>query len=99
MIEFCVMPRYVDFFSKDYAYVGTEKSNWNLDDGYALYLNDSMPVDVIPFRTGGNSYYHRLRLVMHSLDDKFLSCSNRYLVSGFVVRKKYILCLLYKICI
>lgn len=68
--------RYTNFFSKNITYVDTEKSNWNLDDGYSFYLNHQTIVDVTPSRTSGVSYYHRLRLVLHTLDDDFLSCAN-----------------------
>jgi len=33
-------------------------------------------VEVTPSRTSGVSYYHRLRLALHTLDDEFLSCAN-----------------------
>lgn len=65
--------------------------NWNLDDGYLLNSNnDNMLMKMIPFRTGGTSYYHRLKLVLHNLNDVFMDCPNRGLESSFVVYNKNI---------
>jgi len=46
-----------------------------------------MLIDVTPARTGGISYYHRLRLMLHMFDDQFLGCPNNNIENGFLVRK------------
>jgi len=79
----------MDFFPNN-TYKPTEQSNWNLDDGYSLYLNNNVLLNVIPARTGGISYYHRLRLMLHTVDKQFLSCPNFNKKGSFVVRNKYI---------
>lgn len=79
----------MDFFSKNNSYMDDKISIWNLDNRYSLYSNnDNMLVDVFPFRTGGISYYHRLRLMMHNMDNAFLGCPNHGLKSSFFVRNK-----------
>jgi hypothetical protein len=79
--------RYSDFFSKNITYVNAGKSNWNLDDGYSFYSKQHTIVDVTPARTSGVSYNHRLRLMLHTSDDDFLSCANLGIEkSRFVVR-------------
>ncbi|XP_060849633.1 pickpocket protein 28-like, partial [Rhopalosiphum padi] len=78
--------RYSDFFSKNITYVNAGKSNWNLDDGYSFYSKQHTIVDVTPARTSGVSYNHRLRLMLHTSDDDFLSCANLGIEKGrFVI--------------
>lgn len=76
----------MDFFSKNNTFLNTQRSYWNLDDGYSFYLGDNILTEVIPPRTGGTSYYHRLRLMLHVLDDQFLKCPTR--INNIVVRNK-----------
>lgn len=84
--------RYMDFFSKNNSYMDNNIiSNWNLDDGYSLNSdNGFMHSNNIPFRTGGISYYHRLRLKMHNFDKEFSGCPNRALEHSFLVCNKNI---------
>jgi len=77
----------MNFFFKNYSYIGTEKIRWNVEDGYSFLTDNDMLVDVTPARTGGISYYHRLRLMLHMFDDRFLGCHNSGMEDGFVVRK------------
>lgn len=79
----------MDFFSNN-TYIPTIKSNWNLDDGYSLYLNNNVLLNVIPARTGGISYYHRLKLILHTLEDTFFSCPPLTTEGSFLVSEKYI---------
>lgn len=85
----------MDFFSKNHTFISTGRSIWNLDNGYSHYLDDGMLIDVIPARTGGTSYYHRLTLTLHILDGLFIRCpvsSNNHRMDGsFVVSNKHIL--------
>ncbi|KAF0750068.1 pickpocket protein 28-like [Aphis craccivora] len=67
---------YLDFFSKNNSFIFTEKSNWNLDDGYPRNSENDLLVNLNPARTSGVSYYHRLRLMINMLDQEFLKCSS-----------------------
>lgn len=68
-------------------YNNTAKSNWNVEDGYSFESNQRDFVDVIPARTSGVSYYHSLRLILHSLYDDYLGCDILGVKGGsFVVR-------------
>lgn len=80
----------MNFFFKNYSYIDTEKIRWNVEDGYSFLTDNDMLVNVTPARTGGTSYYHRLRLMLHTVDEKFLSCPNLKKESSFVVRNEYI---------
>ncbi|XP_027844875.2 pickpocket protein 28-like [Aphis gossypii] len=68
--------RYLDFFSKNNSFIFTERSNWNLDDGYPRNSENDLLVNINPARTSGVSYYHRFRLMINMLDQEFLSCSS-----------------------
>ncbi|XP_050060299.1 pickpocket protein 28-like [Aphis gossypii] len=74
--------RYMEFFSTKITYVNTEKTYWNLEDGYSSYMNQPVLVNVIPARTSGVSYNHRLRLMLQSSDDDFLSCADLGIEGG-----------------
>lgn len=63
-------------------YVNTERSNWNLEDGYLFYANQPNLMDMIPSRTSGVSYNHRVKLMLHSLEDDFISCANLGIKGG-----------------
>jgi len=77
----------MEFFSTKSTYVNTEKTYWNLEDGYSSYINQPVFVNVIPARTSGVSYNHRLRLMLQSSDDDFLSCADLGIEGGsFLVR-------------
>jgi len=77
----------MDFFSTKITYVNTEKSYWNLEDGYSFYVNQPNRIDMIPARTSGVTYNHRIRLMLHALEDDFLSCANLGVSGGsFLVR-------------
>ncbi|XP_050060296.1 pickpocket protein 28-like isoform X3 [Aphis gossypii] len=83
MLKDMYYQRYSDFFSKNITYVDTGKSNWNLENGYSFYTNQhDTIVDVTPARTNGVSYNHRLRLMLHNLDDEFLGCTNLGIGNG-----------------
>lgn len=64
----------MDFFSKNSTYSNNITSSWNTDDGYSKFRNQSTLGDVWPARTSGVTYYHRLRLVVHSKIGDFLDC-------------------------
>ncbi|KAL4090753.1 hypothetical protein QTP88_025530 [Uroleucon formosanum] len=68
--------RYMDFFSTKITYVNTKRSYWNLENGYSFYENQPNLMDVIPFRTSGVSYNHRVKLMLNALENNFLSCAN-----------------------
>lgn len=77
----------MDFFSTKSTYINTEQTYWNLEDGYSYYINQPALVNVIPARTSGVSYNHRLRLMLESSDDDFLSCADLGIEGGsFLVR-------------
>lgn len=77
----------MDFFSTKIMYVNTEKTYWNLEDGYSSYTNQPILTHVIPARTSGVSYNHRLRLMLQSSNDDFLSCADLGIEGGsFLVR-------------
>lgn len=77
----------MDFFSTKITYVNTKRSYWNLENGYLFYENQPNLVDVIPFRTSGISYNHRVKLMLNALEDNFLSCANLGVNGGsFLVR-------------
>ncbi|XP_022161246.1 pickpocket protein 28-like [Myzus persicae] len=69
--------RYLNFFLKNNSYIVTEKSNWNLDDGYPPNSENDLLVNINPARTSGVSHYHRLRLTINILDQEFFSCSSQ----------------------
>lgn len=46
-------------------------------------------MDEYPARTTGVSYYHRLKLRLHSLRDEFLSCPNRTFTDGFFLVRTF----------
>lgn len=77
--------RYLNFFLKNNSYIFTEKSNWNLDDGYPPNSENNLLVNINPARTSGVSHYHRLRLMINTLDQEFFGCSSK---SNFFVSKK-----------
>lgn len=81
--------RYLDFFSKNNSFIFTERSNWNLDDGYPRNSENDLLVNLNPARTSGVSYYHRLRLMINMLDQEFLRCSSE---NFFFVRKNNKIC-------
>lgn len=68
--------RYLDFFSTNNTYSLTDKSEWSLDDGYKQTTENNLFLIVNPIRTTGVSYYHRLRVVVHSMEDDFLNCGD-----------------------
>jgi len=39
-------------------------------------------MDMIPSRTSGVSYNHRVKLMLHSLEDDFISCANLGIKGG-----------------
>jgi len=75
--------RYLNFFNS--TYVVTEKSKWNIDDGYLHYLDKNILVNVVPARTSGVSYYHRLKLFLFLKDEEFVGCPNNRLENFFFV--------------
>ncbi|KAL4090752.1 hypothetical protein QTP88_025529 [Uroleucon formosanum] len=68
--------RYLNFFLKNNSYIGIERSAWNLDDGYPPSSENDYLVNINPARTSGVSNYHRLRLMINTMDQEFLSCSS-----------------------
>lgn len=74
----------------------TKSSIWNLDDGYTIHSNDNdIPFDVIPARTSGVSYYHRLILRLHILNKDFKSCPYGKITEGsFIVSIDILICIL-----
>lgn len=86
-LHFCVLNfRYLIFFSQSITFNLTKEPIWNLDDGYTIqYNDDDFPFDVIPARTSGVSYYHRLVLRLPIMNNDFQSCPNRNLIEGFFV--------------
>ncbi|XP_025415513.1 pickpocket protein 28-like [Sipha flava] len=75
--------KYLKFFSKSNSYIDSEKTLWNLDDGYSSYSDTDLLIDVVPSRTSGVSYYHRLRLNLHTNTDEFLRCPQLDLRDGY----------------
>lgn len=67
-------------------------SKWNLDDGYSAYSdNDNLLTNherVNPLRMSGVGYYHRFRLMLHSLqNDEVFNCPKIDIGNGsFMVR-------------
>lgn len=76
----------MDFFSKNYSYINTEKFRWNIEDGYSFLTENDILLNTIPARTGGISYYHRLRLMLHMYDGRFLECPYGDAENHFMVR-------------
>lgn len=66
----------MNFFSTNNSYSVTDKTDWNLDDGYPQHLTNNLFLIVNPIRTTGVSYYHRLRVVIHSLENEFINCED-----------------------
>lgn len=87
--------RYLNFFSKNLTYVITEKSNWNLDDGYPQYLKNNILLNIYPIRTSGVSYYHRLKVILHTMDDEFIGCPNLNFSKGNFIVSIYLNTMLY----
>ncbi|CAI6361039.1 unnamed protein product [Macrosiphum euphorbiae] len=67
---------YLNFFSTNNTYLDTEKSKWTLDNGYSLFSDKDVLLSVTPARTSGVSYYHRLRLKLHTTENAFSVCPN-----------------------
>lgn len=81
----------MDFFLTNNTYLNTEKSKWTLDDGYSLLSDKNVLFNIIPARTSGVSYYHRLRLKLHTTENGFSVCPNtKFDEDFFLVR---ILCI------
>lgn len=76
--------RYLHFFSKNNSYAITSKTNWNLDDGYQN--NNGVHSTLNSSPTSGVSYYHRLRMMLHTLGDDFIKCPNNFITNSFLVR-------------
>jgi hypothetical protein len=83
MTSYFFSSRYLKFFSKSNSYIDSEKTLWNLDDGYSSYSDTDLLIDVVPSRTSGVSYYHRLRLNLHTNTDEFLRCPQLNLRDGY----------------
>lgn len=66
----------MNFFSTNNTYLDTEKSKWTLDNGYSLFSDKDDLFSVTPARTSGVSYYHRLRLKLHTTENAFSVCPN-----------------------
>lgn len=79
---FCFF-RYMNFFSKNNTFPFVSKSKWNIDDGYPL--KNGILLNILPGRTSGVSYYHRLRMILHTMEDDFISCPNKFSPDYFLV--------------
>ncbi|XP_029345801.1 pickpocket protein 28-like [Acyrthosiphon pisum] len=51
-------------------------SKWTFDDGYSLFSDKDVLFSITPARTSGVSYYHRLRLKLHTTENEFSACPN-----------------------
>lgn len=79
----------MNFFSKNATYTVTERTKWNLDDGYSSYSNDVL-LAVNPVRTNGVTYFNSLSFVLKKLKDEFLNCPYHNFIKGyFLVSKIY----------
>ncbi|KAL5233284.1 hypothetical protein ACI65C_000694 [Semiaphis heraclei] len=53
-----------------------QRSKWTLDVGYSLLSDENVLFNIIPARSNGVSYYHRLRLKLHTTENGFSICPN-----------------------